>query len=86
MKVTKKCLRKLSKDSRNLSIFDGPEVRRSPVFDMKVPEERIEFAKMVARIGIELLYVYDVHRGRRNGLIRRLRGVTPSKLPEGQGD
>ena len=83
MKVTDKFLSQLSKDSHELKTADGPEVRRSDVFNMRIPEQRVEFAQLVARIGIELLYVYDIHRGYGNGLVRRLRGVTPSKLPVG---
>ncbi len=47
---------------------------------MKDPDQRILFAKAAARIGIELLYQYPTHRAHGTGLIRRLRGVKPSKL------
>ena len=86
MKVTEEYLSQISKDSRNLSPFVSPTVRRSRVYDMKDPEQRIEFAFLAARIGIELLYVYPIHRGNGTGLIRRLRGVKPSKLPAEEGN
>ena len=70
----------LAKNSSMLHSCVGPEVRRSRVFDMKDPDQRIQFADLAARIGIELLYQYPIHRGHGTGLIRRLRGVTPSKL------
>ena len=81
MEVTEEYLSKLSKNSRNLSPCVPPIIRQSRVYDMKDPEQRIEFAFLAARIGIEQLYVYPIHRGHGTGLIRRLRGVKPSKLP-----
>lgn len=57
-------------------------VQRSTVFNLKDPEQRVQFGIMAARVGIELLYRYEIHRGRSTGLIRRLRGETPFKLTE----
>lgn len=81
MVVSEQYLSLLPKHSSKLSTCAGPIVRRSQVFDLTDANQRIEFAKLAARIGIELLYQYPTHRGHGTGLIRRLRGVTPSKLP-----
>ena len=81
MEVSEQYLSVLTTNSSKLGVCAGPDVRRSRVYDMKDPDQRIQFAKMAARIAIELLYQYPTHRGHGTGLIRRLRGVTPSKLP-----
>ena len=80
MEVTEKYLTTLSVDSNNLRSCLPPTVQRSRTFDMKDPNQRIEFAKLIVRTGIQLLYEYPKHRGNGTGLIRRLRGVTPSKI------
>ena len=80
MEVTEKYLNTLSVDSNNLRSCLPPTVQQSRTFDMKDPDQRIEFAKLIARTGIQLLYEYPKHRGNATGLIRRLRGVTPSKI------
>lgn len=48
---------------------------------MKDPAHRIPFGKMAACIPVRMLYIYDIHHGHGTGLMRRLRGVIPSKLP-----
>ena len=80
MEVTEKYLRTMRDNSHKLSSCVPPIVRSSRIYDMKDPDQRILFAEAAARIGIELLYQYPTHRGHGTGLIRRLRGVKPSKL------
>ena len=80
MKVTEEYLKMLGTDSSRLGTCVRPVVRRSRMFDMKDPDQRIQFAIMVARAGIELLYQYPKHRGNGTGLVRRFRGLTPCKI------
>lgn len=82
MEVTKEYLAMLQENSHKLITCLPPTVQRSRVFDMTDPAQRIHFATMAVRIGIELLYQYPRHRGNGAGLVRRLRGVTPSKISE----
>ena len=80
MEVTEQYLNMLSVDSNKVRFCLPPTVQQSRTFDMKDPNQRIECAKLIARAGIQLLYEYPKHRGNGTGLIRRLRGVTPSKI------
>jgi len=64
----------------------APRVHRTRKFDMTIPDQRMEFASIAARIDIELLHDYPDHRGHGTGLIRRLRGEFPMKLPPGESN
>ena len=82
MQITEQYLTRLESDSERLLSCLPPEVRRSRRYDLKEPDQRIQFATMVSRVGIESLYQYDRHRGNGTGLVRRLRGEIPFKLSE----
>lgn len=75
MRVTEEYLNLLDNDSQKLSSCQPALVHKSRKFDMTVAGDRIQLARIAARIGIEGLYQYRIHRGNGSGLVRRLRGV-----------